>query len=69
MMAEKILDYLREHPGARKREIAGHLHIWQCDEHFLIIMQHLKRANLIRYETYSDPAQMEYYDKWYAVEE
>lgn len=68
MMAEKILGYLHDHPGARKREIAGHLHIWLCNETFLIVMHHLKRANLIRCETYSDPAQMEYYDKWYAVE-
>jgi hypothetical protein len=68
MMAEKILAYLCDHPGARKREIAGHLHIWLCDETFLIIIQHLERAHLIRRETFSDPAQMEYYDKWYAVE-
>ena len=69
MIAEQILNYLHDHPGARKREIAGHLHLWVCNEHFLIIMQHLERARLIRRETYSDPAQMEYYDKWYAVEE
>lgn len=68
-MAEKILDYLREHPGARKREIAGYLHIWLCDGFFMDVMHHLERANLIRYEVYRDPAQMEYYDKWYAVEE
>lgn len=68
MLAEKILDYLRDHPGARKREIAGHLRIWVCDEYFISVMHHLEHANLIRYETYSDPAQMEYYDKWYAVE-
>lgn len=68
MIAEKILSYLREHPGARKREIAGRLHLWQCNEHFLIIMHHLERARLIRRESYSDPAQMEYYDKWYVVE-
>lgn len=68
MMAEKILAYLCDHPGARKREIAGHLRIWVCNETFLIIMQHLEHAHLIRRETYSDLAQMEYYDKWYAVE-
>lgn len=68
MMAEKILAYLCDHPGARKREIAGHLRIWVCDETFLIIMHHLERAHLIRRGTYSDPAQMEYYDKWYAIE-
>lgn len=68
MMAEKILAYLYDHPGARKREIAGHLHIWLCNETFLIIMQHLERAHLIRRETYRDIGNMEYYDKWYAVE-
>lgn len=68
MMSERILAYLHDHPGARKREIAGHLRVWVCDDFFIRVMHHLERANLIRSEIYRDPAQMEYYDKWYAVE-
>ena len=68
-MREKILAYLHDHPGARKREIAGHLHIWQCNSDFLLLMGLMADTGQIRYETYRDPAQMEYYDKWYAVGE
>lgn len=66
-MREKILAYLREHPGARKREIAGFLHIWQCNTDFLFLMSLMESTGQIRYETIHDPAQMEYYDKWYVV--
>lgn len=66
-MKDQILDYLRKHPGARKREIAGHLHIWLCSFDFLAAIDDLYEDGLIRYETYRDPAQMEYYDKWYVV--
>ena len=67
-MREKILAYLRDHPGARKREIAGHLKVWQCSFDFLATIDDLYEDGLIHYETHIDPAQMEYYDKWYAVE-
>ena len=67
-MREKILAYLRDHPGARKREIARHLGIWQCDSDFLLLMGLMADTGQIRYETHSDPAQMEYYDKWYVIE-
>lgn len=66
-MREKILDYLREHPGARKRSIASHLRIWQCSFEFLATMDDLCEDGLIREEIYKDPAQMEFYSKWYAV--
>lgn len=66
-MTEKILSYLREHPGARKREIAGHLHTWQCSHEFLRTMADLEADEKIQRETFKDPAQMEFYDKWYAV--
>ena len=64
-MREKILEYLTQHPGARKREIAGNLHIWICDDEFRMTMNGLEDDGLIYYETYKDPAQMELYDKWY----
>lgn len=64
-MKEKILAYITLHPGCRKREIAGAIKIWQCDGTFLRTMTELAQGNVIRYETYRDPAQMEYYDKWY----
>ena len=66
-MNEKIINYLRKYPGARKREIAGHLHIWHCDHNFLRTMADLETDEKIRREPFKDPAQMEFYDKWYAV--
>lgn len=66
-MREKILAYLRDHPGARKREIAGHLHIWQCNSDFLLLMGLMTDTGQIRYETIHDIGNMEYYDKWYVV--
>ena len=66
-MREKILAYLRDHPGARKREIAKHLHIWQCDTDFLLLMGLMESTGQIRYETIHDIGNMEYYDKWYVV--
>ena len=68
-ISDRILAYLCDHPGARKREIAGHLHIWVCNERFGIAMHYLECARLIRRETYRDIGNMEYYDKWYAVED
>lgn len=67
-MREKILEYLREHPGARKRSVASYLHIWQCDPEFLGTFDDLCEDGLIREEIYRDPAQIEFYSKWYVVE-
>ena len=66
-MREQILSYLRENPGARKRSIASHLHVWQCSFEFLATMDDLCEDGLIREEPYRDPAQMEFYSKWYVV--
>lgn len=66
-MREQILSYLREHPGARKRSIANHLRVWQCSFEFLATMDDLCEDGLIREEIYRDPAQMEFYSKWYVV--
>lgn len=67
-MREKILEYVRTHPGCRKRYIASALHIWQCDFNFLATMDDLHEDGLLREEYYKDPAQMEFYSKWYVVE-
>ena len=66
-MREKILEYLTNHPGARKREIASFLKVWQCSFEFLATIDDMCEDNLIRAESFSDPANMEYYDKWYVV--
>jgi len=65
---KQILGYLRKHPGARKRYIANYLNIWQCDFLFLSTMDDLYEDGLIRYETVINPAQLEYYDKWFVVD-
>lgn len=67
-MREKILEYLRTNPGAHKRNIASFLKVWQCSFEFLATMDDLYEDGLIRSEIYRDPAQMEYYEKWYVVE-
>lgn len=64
-MREKILEYLTQYPGSRKRYIAGAIGVWLCDSEFMHMMHELEDEGLIYYETYKDPAQMELYDKWY----
>jgi len=66
-MKEKILEFLTNHPGARKREIASFLKIWLCDSEFIRIINEMQRNGFIRYEVFNDPANMEYYNKWYVV--
>ena len=68
-MKEKILEYVRTHPGCRKRSIAASLHIWQCDHNFLAAVDDLCEDGLLREEYYRDPAQMEFYSKWYVMED
>ena len=64
----EILIVLMLSPGMRKREIAGWLRIWQCNSDFLSAMNRLEQQGKIRRETVRDIGNMEYYDKWYAVE-
>lgn len=66
-MKEKILEYLTSHPGARKREVAHFLKVWQCDFNFLATFDDLCEDNLIREEIIHDIGNMEYYSKWYVV--
>lgn len=66
-LEEKIMLWLCNHPGARKREIAGAMQMWHLSNAFREAMRNLENDGVIRYETYSDPAQMELYDKWFVV--
>ena len=61
-MKEKIIQYLMEHPESRKRDIAYHLKIWQCNTHFLTAMCELEQAGQIKATYHKDIANMEFYD-------
>lgn len=68
-MREKILEFVRNHPGCRKRSIAAALRVWQCDFTFLATINDLYEDGLLREEYHCDPAQMEFYSRWYVVED
>lgn len=62
-MKEQIINILREHPGLRKREIASYMGI----HHFKILkaITDLVNEGIIYSVYYNDPANMEFYDKYY----
>lgn len=64
-MKENIISILREHPGLRKREIAGYLN---C-HHFTIIsiLHEMEEDGLLRVESVHDTANMEFYDKYFVI--
>jgi predicted transcriptional regulator len=64
---ENILHILREHPGLRKREIASYLN---C-HHFTIIttLHEMEEDGLVRTKYHHDPAQMEFYDRYFITDE
>jgi len=64
-MKEEIMRIITKNPGVQKRHIAHLLGIWQCDRAFLRTMIDLEKEGLIFCRSFSDPANMEYYDKWY----
>jgi len=66
-MKQKIIDYIKRHPGCRKREIAGAIGVWVVDDKFRYTMAQLEIAGAIKSVVYRDPAQMEFYDKWYLL--
>lgn len=61
-MKEQILNYLREHPESRKRDIAYHLKVWQCDTMFLASMCELEQEGRIKSTYHRIPENMEFYD-------
>jgi len=66
-MKDQILKYVAEHPGCRARNVASALGKWVCD--VAIEMCFLAEEGVLRSETYSDPAQMEQFNKWYLAED
>ena len=63
-MKTYLLNYIKENPGTRKREIPK----WSANRSAMILaLDELEKEHKIRSVTYSDPAQMEFYDKYYAV--
>ena len=67
-MEKKILAYLNRRPGSRKRSIARGAKIFSVDGEFLRTMSKMEKDGLIQRVTVKDPANMEFYDKWYLTE-
>ena len=64
-MKRKILEAIASMPGCRQRSIASAIHVWQCDATFLECLRELRATGLIYRISYSDPANMEFFYKWY----
>ena len=64
----QILLYLHEHAGSRQRSIASAIGVWLCDSIFMGAISNLHDLGMIRNENIHDPAQMEFYYKWYLTE-
>ena len=64
----QILLYLHEHAGSRQRSIANACDVWLCDAIFMGAISNLHDLGMIRNESIHDPAQMEFYYKWYLTE-
>ena len=65
-LKNEILRYIMNHPGRRKRTIAAAMGIWQCDVKFLAAMCELEQEKMIKSELFRDPANMDYYYKFYS---
>lgn len=65
-MKEQILDILRKHPGLRKREIASYLGIHHFKIMSLLDEMEMVDHSLVR-QYHHDPANMEFYDEYYAI--
>lgn len=61
---EKILEIIREHEGIRMREIRGHFDNISLVE-LIGLLGKLEKANKIKRVLYNDPANMEFYDRWF----
>lgn len=64
-MKRKILEAIAAMPGCRQRSIASAIRVWQCDATFLECLRDLRAAGLIYRINHSDPANMEFFYKWY----
>lgn len=65
-MEKKILTYLNRWPGARKRSIARGVRVFSAT--LIPLMSQMEKDGLIQRVTIKDPANMEFYDKWYLTE-
>ena len=65
-LKNEILRYIMNHPGCRRRTIAEDIGIWQCDTQFLAVMCELEQEKMIKSELFRDPANMDYYYKFYS---
>lgn len=63
---EKIIEELRYTPGLRMRYIEALANYPLAEK--VKILYNMKDKNLVYTKTYKDMANMEHYDKWYAVE-
>ena len=68
-MKEKILEYLSKYPGSRKREIASELQVWVASKELSNALYELLFEGRVFRRLHKDPANMEFYDKWYIAEE
>lgn len=64
-MKRKILEAIAAMPGCRQRSIASAIRVWQCDATFLECLRDLRAEGLIYRINHSDPANMEFFYKWY----
>ena len=67
-MDRKILEYIGANAGCRQRSIAKSIGVWQCDAIFMGCLHNLEDLGFIYREDYSDPANMEYFYKWYLTD-
>ncbi len=67
-MEKKILSYLNRWPGSRKRSISRGARIFSINGELLRTMSKMEKDGLIQRVTINDPANMEFYDKWYLTE-
>lgn len=67
-MDKEILKAIAAMPGCRQRSIASTIGVWQCDAIFMGCLHNLEDLGFIYRENYSDPANMEYYYKWYLTD-
>ena len=67
-MDRKILETIGAMPGCRQREIASGSGVWQCNAIFMGCLHNLEDLGFVYRENYSDPANMEYFYKWYLTD-
>lgn len=63
---KEIYNFILNNPGCRLCDIGRHFHVWHCSLGKQV--HELESAGLVRVETYSDPANMEYYLMFFPVD-